>query len=113
MEDDLNILIVESTTDAEVLLTTEETTSWLLDSGASYHVTAFRSQFRQYTARNFDTIRIGNSQHSAVVDIGTVELNIPGSSTIVLHDVRHVLELSRSLISVGQLDEVGIRASFS
>jgi hypothetical protein len=44
-EDDPNILTVESTTEAEVLLTTEEATSWLFDSGASYHVTPFRSQF--------------------------------------------------------------------
>jgi hypothetical protein len=42
-EDDLNILTVESTTEAEVLFTTEEATSWLLDLGASYHVTPFRS----------------------------------------------------------------------
>jgi hypothetical protein len=42
-EDDPNIVNVESTTEAEVLLTTEEATSWLLDSGASYHVTPFRS----------------------------------------------------------------------
>jgi 5'-3' exoribonuclease 2 len=32
---------------------------------------------------------------------------------IVLHDVRHVLELTRSLISVGQLDESGFRTNFS
>jgi hypothetical protein len=45
-EDDPNILNVESTTEAEVLLTTEDATSGLLDSGASYHVTPFRTQFR-------------------------------------------------------------------
>jgi hypothetical protein len=104
MADDLNILIVESTTEA---------TSWLLVSGASYHVTPFRSQFRQYMAQSFDTVHVGNSQHYAVVGIGTVELNLPGGSTIVLHDVRHVPELTRPLISEGQLDEPGIRASFS
>ena len=36
-----------------------------------------------------------------------------GGSTLVLHNVRHVLELSRPLILVGQLDEDGIRAGFS
>jgi hypothetical protein len=44
-EDDPNILNVESTTEAEILLTTADATSWLLDSGASYHVTSFRTQF--------------------------------------------------------------------
>jgi hypothetical protein len=66
-----------------------------------------------YTARTFDPVRVGNSQHCAVIGIGTVELNIPGGSTIVLHDVRHVPELTRSLISVGQLDEAGFQINFS
>jgi hypothetical protein len=44
-DDDPNIPNVETTTGAEVLLTTEDATSWLLDSGASYHVTPFRAQF--------------------------------------------------------------------
>ena len=41
--EDTHMLTVESITKAEVLLTTEESTSWLLDSGSSYHVTPFRS----------------------------------------------------------------------
>jgi ATP-binding cassette subfamily B (MDR/TAP) protein 1 len=102
---------VESTTEAEVLLTKEAATSWLLDSGASYHVTPFRSQFRSYTAQSLEPVHVGNSQHCVVVGIGSVELNLPGGSTIVHHDVRHVLELSRSLISVGQLDEAGVSPS--
>jgi ATP-binding cassette subfamily B (MDR/TAP) protein 1 len=113
MEDDPNILTVERTTEAEVLLTIEAATSWLLDSGASYHVTPFRSQFRSYTARSLEPVHVGNSQHCAVIGIGTVELNLPSGSTIVLHDVRHVPELLRSLISVGQLDEAGFQTSFS
>jgi ATP-binding cassette subfamily B (MDR/TAP) protein 1 len=104
-EDDPNILNVENTIEAKVLLTTEDATSWLLDSGASYHVTPFRAQFRSYTVRSLDPVRVGNSQHCAIIGIGSVELNLPGCSTIVLHDVRHVPELTRSLISVGQLDE--------
>jgi hypothetical protein len=70
-------------------------------------------QLQSYTARNFDLVRVGNSQHCAVIIIGTVELNLPGGSMIVLHDVRHVPELTRSLISVGQLDEAGFRTIFS
>jgi hypothetical protein len=100
---------VERTTEEKVLLTTEDATSWLLDLGASYNVTPFQS----YTARNFDPIRVGNSQHCAVIGIGTVELNLRGGSTIVLHDVRYVPEFTRSLISVGQLDEAGFRTNFS
>ena len=93
--EDRHILTVESITEAEVLLTTEESTSWLLDSGAFYHVTPFWSQFRSYTARDFEPVRVGNSQHCAVVGIGLVELSLPGGSTLVLSDVRHIPDLHR------------------
>ena len=52
-------------------------------------------------------------QHCAIIGIGTVELNLSGGSTVVLHNVRHVPELSRPLISARQLDEDSIRAGFS
>ena len=58
-------------------------------------------------------VQVGNSQHCAIIGIGTVELHLPGGSTLVLHNVRHVPEFSRPLISVGQLDEAGIHAGFS
>ena len=40
-------------------------------------------------------------------------LNLPDDSTLVLYNVRHLLELTRPLILVGQLDEEDIRADFS
>ena len=52
-----NILIVESTIEAKVLLITEESTSWIFESIASYHVTPFWSHFRSYTTRDFEPIR--------------------------------------------------------
>ena len=64
-------------------------------------------------ARDFEPVRVGNSQHYVVFGIGSVELNLLGGSTLVLHDVRHVPDLSRSLISMGQLDEVSILLGFS
>ena len=41
--EDTYILTVESITEAKVLLTMEESTSWPLDSDAFYHVTPLRS----------------------------------------------------------------------
>ena len=113
MTTDPNILSNENLVESEVLLMTEESSTWLLDSGASYHVTPHRSQFWQYSARHSDLVRVGNLQHYAIKEIRTVELNLPGGSTLVLHNFRYVPELSRPLISVGQLDEDGICARFS
>ena len=81
--------------------------------GRIVHVTPHRSQFRQYSDRHSDSVRVGNSQHCAIIGIGTVELNLSGGSTLVRHNVGDVPELSRPLISVGQLHEADIRAGFS
>ena len=40
MTTDPNILSIENPVESEVLLTTEESSTWLLDSGVSYHVVA-------------------------------------------------------------------------
>ena len=46
-------------------------------------MTPHRSQFRQYSDWHSDSIRVGNSQHCAIIGIGKVELNLPGGSTLV------------------------------
>ena len=105
-----SILSIENLVESEVLLTTEESSLCLLDSSASYHVIPHRSQFRQYLTQHSVSVKVEYSQHYAIIGISTVELNHSGGSTLVLHNVRHVLELSRPLISVGQMDKDGIRA---
>ena len=40
---DPNILSIENLVELEVLLTSKESSTWLLDSGTSYHVTPHRS----------------------------------------------------------------------
>ena len=55
-----------------------------------YHVTPHRSQFRQYLDRHYDSVWVGNSHHCAIIGIGTIELNLSGGSTLVLHNVRYV-----------------------
>ena len=66
---------------------TEESSTCLLDLGASYHVTLHRSQFRKYLARHSDSGQVGNSQHYAIISIGTIELNLTGGFTLVLYNV--------------------------
>ena len=87
LSSDPNILSIEKPVESKVLLTTEESSTWLLDSGASYHVTPHRCQFRQYSARQSDSVRVENSQHCAIIGISTVEVNLPGGSTLILDNV--------------------------
>ena len=49
---------IENPVKSEVLLTTEESSTCLLDSGASYHVTPHSSQFQQYSARHSESVQV-------------------------------------------------------
>ena len=67
---DPNILSIENQVTSEVLLTTEKSSTWLLDSGTSYHVTPHRSQFRQYwtsSKPNYDKLRIFRCEAYALI----------------------------------------------
>ena len=87
LSSDPNILSIENPIESEVLLMTKELSTWLLDLGNSHHVTRHQSQFLQYSAQHTDSVRVGNSHHCAIIGIGTIELNLRGGSTLVLHNV--------------------------
>ena len=55
-----NILLIKNSVKSKVLVTTQESSTWLLDSDVSYHVTPHRSQFRQYSTQYSDSVRVRN-----------------------------------------------------
>ena len=87
--------------------------TWLLDSGASFHVTPHREWFTRYEAKSLGTVRLGDSHQCDVIGIGDVMVQFSDGSQFTIQNVRHVLELTRSLMSVGQLDNIGFKVIFA
>ena len=79
----------------------------MVDTTASFHITAPRDFLFSYTSGNFGWVRMGNEAKCEIVGIGDVELETSIGCKLVLKDVRHVPEMSFSLISVGKLDDKG------
>ena len=75
------------------------TSEWLLDSGASFHMTREFSKL----ARTYDDhpiiVNMPNGQHSIATKHGIVQLN----SNIILRDVLYVPDLNCNLISIVHL----------
>ncbi|KAF7129215.1 hypothetical protein RHSIM_Rhsim10G0143100 [Rhododendron simsii] len=63
-------------------------TNWVIDSGASFHVTSRADFFTSYNEGDFGCVRIGNE------------------------DVRHVRDIRLNLISTGKLDDEGYNNHF-
>ncbi|KAM6553699.1 hypothetical protein CsatB_014461 [Cannabis sativa] len=92
--------------DGYVSLATQDC-SWVIDSSASFHVTARSDFFTSYTTGDFGNVRMGNSGASKIVVIGDICLETNVGSKLILKDVRHVLDFHLNLISTGRLDDEG------
>jgi transposase InsO family protein len=87
-------------------------TSWVIDSGASTHVTSRQDFFTSYTAGDFGTVKMGNDGLAKIVGIGDVCLEMINGMKLVLRDVKHIPDIRLNLISVGKLDDDGYCSTF-
>ena len=78
-----------------------------MDSGASFHTTPHREIIQNYVTGNFGKVYLADGSALDVVDIGNVRILFPNGSVWLLEKVRHIPELRRNLIFVGQLDDEG------
>ncbi|KAF7130883.1 hypothetical protein RHSIM_Rhsim10G0164600 [Rhododendron simsii] len=86
--------------------------SWVIDSGASFHVTSQRDFFASYIHGDFGHVRMGNEGVSKIVGMGDVCLETNTGCKLLLKDVRHVPDIRLNLISAGKLDDEGYKNQF-
>ncbi|VFR02614.1 unnamed protein product [Cuscuta campestris] len=86
--------------------------TWVIDSGASYHITSHMEYFSSYTSGDFGHVRMGNDGSSKIIGMGDVCLETSTGCRLVLRDVRHVPDIRLSLISAGLLDDEGYANKF-
>ncbi|VFQ68970.1 unnamed protein product [Cuscuta campestris] len=86
--------------------------TWVIDFGASYHITSHREYFSSYTSGDFGHVRMGNDGSSKIIGMGDVCLETSTGCRLVLRDVRHIPDIRLSLISAGLLDDEGYANKF-
>ena len=79
----------------------------MVDTTASFHITTCRDFFSSYNSGRFGWVKMCNEAKCEIVGIGDVELETSIGCKLVLKDVRHVLEMRFSLISIGKIDDEG------
>ena len=78
-----------------------------MDSRASYHTTPHREIIQNYDACDFGKVYLAYGSALDVVGLGDVRISLPNGSIWLLEKVRHIPDLMRNLIFVGQLDDQG------
>ena len=98
--------------DASVNLIGQEM-DWVIDSGASFHVTSQADFFTSYSQDEFGNVRMGNEDVLRIVGMGDICLKTNIGCKLLLRYVRHVPDIRFNLISAGKLDDEGYNNNFS
>ncbi|KAE9224632.1 hypothetical protein PF002_g14635 [Phytophthora fragariae] len=89
-------------------------TEWLVDSGASSHMTSVRDKFvSMKEVKTPVRITIADGKKIDAVAMGTVGLKLMDGTSVTLSDVLYIPEVEGSLISVAKLAEKDVVAQFS
>ncbi|KAG8377494.1 hypothetical protein BUALT_Bualt08G0038700 [Buddleja alternifolia] len=87
-------------------------TDWIIDSGASYHITPHRDMFTSYTSGNFGRVRMANHGVTEVIGMKNINLETDTGCRLILRDVRHIPDIRLNIISTGKLDDDGYVSNF-
>ena len=78
-----------------------------MDSGASFHTIPHQEILQNYVEGDFGKVYLADGEALDVVGMGDVQIILPNGSVWLLQKVRHIPDLRRNLIFVGQLDDEG------
>ena len=87
---------------------------WYVDMGASNHMTSFGEWFREM--KDSETpgyVETGDDTTHPIAHIGKVPLSMQNGKMKYLHDVLHVPNITKNLVSVGQMIEQGLQVRFN
>jgi hypothetical protein len=85
---------------------------WILDSAASFYICINRDWFVTYDSlKAGGSVRLGDNSPLDIVGIGAIQIKMYDSIVRTLTDVRHILSMSKNLISLSTLDAKGYKYS--
>uniref|UniRef100_A0AAV1V638 Retrovirus-related Pol polyprotein from transposon TNT 1-94-like beta-barrel domain-containing protein n=1 Tax=Peronospora matthiolae TaxID=2874970 RepID=A0AAV1V638_9STRA len=103
----------DSANDAVFSVSEKRLDGWLIDSGATSHMTPHRSDLFDYEILNDGIgVTIADGKKLRVHEKGTVRLTGVNSRRIKMMNVLHIPGLDRRLLSVGRLAEHGLSVNF-
>jgi hypothetical protein len=85
---------------------------WLIDSGASYHMTPHREWLSEYEKYDGGDVFLGDDSTTKILGRGRVKLLLKDGRIRTLPGVLHIPKLSRTLISVSKMDDAGVDTVF-
>jgi hypothetical protein len=85
---------------------------WLVDSGASFHMTSHKEWFSKYEPYNGGKVFLASDSTLEIVGKGRVRIQFPDGRIKGIDGVLHIPGLARNLLSVSKLNDVGVQVTF-
>ncbi|KAL5763276.1 hypothetical protein ACOSP7_019540 [Xanthoceras sorbifolium] len=82
---------------------------WIMDSGASFHMTSRREWFHHYETFSGEPVYSCNDHALKIVGIGTIKLRMYDGTVHTIQEVRHVKGIKKNLLSLRRLDDLGCK----
>ncbi|GKA91500.1 hypothetical protein Tco_0813370 [Tanacetum coccineum] len=90
--------------DYDMVNLANDDSSWILDSGATCHVATRKDYYlSSFTQVTWVFVRMSNTRLSRIASIGDICLKFDTRMELVLHNVKHVLDMRLNIISTGFL----------
>ena len=86
---------------------------WLIDNGASKHMTGLKESFKKLFEHNSPhKLKLGDGYQYCIKGSGESSYNLDSKKSIKMKDVLFVLALKENLLSISTLDAKGMRVAF-
>ena len=86
---------------------------WLIDSGASKHMTGFKESFEKLSEHNSPhKVKLGDDYKYPIKGSGESSYKLDSGKSMKIKDVLFILGLKKNLISISALDAKGTRVAF-
>jgi hypothetical protein len=86
--------------------------AWLIDSGASFHMTSHMEWFCEYEKYDGGNVFLGNDSTTKIIGRGRVKLRLIDGRIRTLPGVLHIPGMDRNLISVSEMEDAGVKTIF-
>lgn len=89
--------------DGHVNITCQDS-DWIIDSGASYHVTPHRNFFSNYSKGDYGYVKMGNEASCKVIGMGDIYLYTNIGFQLLLNNIRHISDVRLNLVSTRKFE---------
>ncbi|MCO5552516.1 hypothetical protein L7F22_006028 [Adiantum nelumboides] len=93
---------------------TDTSAEWLLDTGATHHMTSTSSWLRDYKTLARDVqVYLGNNHCLHAIGLGNLHVTLPSGAAIIIRDIYHIPDLHRNILSVTAATSSGSSIEFT